>query len=244
MSHRILLLGGVTEALAIARQLGPEHVYSLAGIGRVPQDLACQVRVGGYGGAEGLAAYLREAGISLLIDATHPYAAQISRNAASAAQAAGIPCWALRRPAWQAQPGDDWREVEDWAGLIEALKPFKRPLFTLGREPLQHLEEIPPEQFWTLRALETCAGNERCEVIGARGPFQIEDERALFERRHIDALVSKNSGSVATEPKLDVARERGVPVLILKRPVLPVVDREFTSPAQLATALSDFSFNT
>ncbi|MFJ4441598.1 cobalt-precorrin-6A reductase [Pseudomonas sp. NPDC089422] len=241
MSRRILLLGGVTEALAIARQLGPEHVYSLAGIGRVPQDLACQVRVGGYGGAEGLAAYLREAGITLLIDATHPYAAQISRNAASAAQVAGIPCWALRRPAWQAQPGDDWREVEDWAGLIEALKPFKRPLFTLGREPLQHLAEIPPEQFWTLRALEACAGNERCEVIGARGPFQIEDEWALFERRRIDVLVSKNSGSVATEPKLDVARERGVPVLILKRPLLPVVDREFTSSAQLTTALSDFS---
>ncbi|MEN5304737.1 cobalt-precorrin-6A reductase [Pseudomonas sp. TWI628] len=239
MNHRILLLGGVTEALAIARQLGPEHVYSLAGIGRVPQDLACQVRVGGYGGAEGLAAYLREAGITLLIDATHPYAAQISRNAAGAAQTAGIPCWALRRPAWQAQPGDDWREVEDWAGLIEALKPFKRPLFTLGREPLQHLAEIPPEQFWTLRALEACAGNERCEVIGARGPFQIEDERALFERRRIDVLVSKNSGSVATEPKLDVARERGVPVLILKRPALPVVDREFTQAGLLLTKIKD-----
>ncbi|MDI9778518.1 cobalt-precorrin-6A reductase [Pseudomonas putida] len=243
MNRRILLLGGVTEALAIARQLGPEHVYSLAGIGRVPQDLTCQVRVGGYGGADGLAAYLREAGITLLIDATHPYAAQISRNAASAARAVGIPCWALRRPAWQAQPGDAWREVEDWAGLIEALKPFKRPLFTLGREPLQHLAEIPPEQFWTLRALEACAGNERCEVIGARGPFQIEDERALFERRHIDVLVSKNSGNVATEPKLEVARERGVPVLILKRPALPQVDRAFLSPAQLTTALSDFSFD-
>ncbi|WP_313200677.1 cobalt-precorrin-6A reductase [Pseudomonas sp.] len=243
MNRRILLLGGVTEALAIARQLGPEHVYSLAGIGRVPQDLTCQVRVGGYGGADGLAAYLREAGITLLIDATHPYAAQISRNAASAARAVGIPCWALRRPAWQTQPGDDWREVEDWAGLIEALKPFKRPLFTLGREPLQHLAEIPPEQFWTLRALEACAGNERCEVIGARGPFQIEDERALFERCRIDVLVSKNSGSVATEPKLEVARERGVPVLILKRPALPQVDRAFLSPAQLTTALSDFSFD-
>jgi len=241
MTRRILLLGGVTEALAIARQLGPEHIYSLAGIGRVPQDLACQVRVGGYGGAQGLAAYLREAGITLLIDATHPYAAQISRNAASAAQAAGIPCWALRRPAWQAQAGDDWREVDDWAGLIEALKPFRRPLFTLGREPLQHLEEIPPEQFWTLRALETCPGNERCEVIGARGPFRIEDERALFERRRIDVLVSKNSGSVATEPKLEVAREHGVPVLILKRPTLPAVDRAFTSTAQVITAVSDYS---
>jgi precorrin-6A/cobalt-precorrin-6A reductase len=237
MTARILLLGGVTEALAIARRLGPQHVYSLAGIGRVPQDLQCQVRVGGFGGAEGLASYLREAGITLLIDATHPYAAQISRNAASAARIAGIPCWALRRPAWQAQAGDDWREVEDWAALIEALKPFRRPLFTLGREPLQHLDEIPPEQFWTLRALEACPGNERCEVIGARGPFHIEDERALVRRRRIDVLISKNSGSVATEPKLEVARELNVPVLILKRPVLPEVDRQFGSLTDLATAL-------
>ncbi|MFN3049576.1 MULTISPECIES: cobalt-precorrin-6A reductase [Pseudomonas] len=238
MTARILLLGGVTEALAMARQLGPRHVYSLAGIGRVPQGLQCQVRVGGYGGVEGLTRYLREAGITLLIDATHPYAAQISRNAASAARNVGIPCWALRRPAWQAQAGDDWREVEDWAGLIEALKPFRRPLFTLGREPLQHLDEIPPEQFWTLRALEVCPGNERCEVIGARGPFHIEDERALFQRRHIDVLISKNSGSVATEPKLEVARELGVPVLVLKRPTLPEVDRTFDSLADLATALA------
>lgn len=238
MSGRILLLGGVTEALAIARLLAPEHVYSLAGIGRIPQDLACQVRVGGYGGADGLADYLRRERIELLIDATHPYAAQISANAAQAAKAAGIPCWALRRPAWQPQPGDDWREVVDWDALIDALAPFKRPLFTLGREPLQHLEDIPAHQFWTLRALETCAGNERCEVIGARGPFHLEDERALFERRQIDVLVSKNSGSAATEPKLEVARERGVPVLVLKRPELPEVDRLFGSVAQLREALS------
>ena len=238
MSARILLLGGVTEALAIARQLGPQHVYSLAGIGRVPQDLTCQVRVGGYGGAEGLAQYLHEAGITLLIDATHPYAAQISRNAAIASRRAGIPCWALRRPAWQAQPGDDWREVDDWAGLIEAVAPFRRPLFTLGREPLQHLAEIPPDQFWTLRALEACPGNERCEVIGARGPFRIEDERVLFARRKIDVLISKNSGSVATEPKLDVARELGIPVLILRRPELPVVDETFIHSDALLARLT------
>jgi len=239
MSPRILLLGGVTEALRIARQLGPEHVYSLAGIGRIPDDLTCQVRVGGYGGAEGLADYLRAEGIGLLIDATHPYAAQISTNGARAAVLAGIPCWALRRPSWQAQAGDDWREVTDWAGLIEALRPFRRPLFTLGREPLQHLDEIPPEQFWTLRALDACPGNERCEVIGARGPFLLDDERALFERRQIDVLISKNSGSSATEPKLQVARERGVPVLILGRPTLPDVNRHFTDPAALVAALAD-----
>ncbi|MGN8345151.1 cobalt-precorrin-6A reductase [Pseudomonas sp. SMV71] len=236
--NRILLLGGVTEALAIARTLGPQHIYSLAGIGRVPTDLTCQVRVGGYGGAEGLAQFIREQGIDLLLDATHPYAAQISHNAAEAARACAIACWALRRPAWQPQAGDDWREVADWTELTQALKPFRRPLFTLGREPLQHLDEIPLDQFWTLRALEVYPGNERCEVIGARGPFRLEDERELFQRRQIDVLVSKNSGSSATEPKLEVARELGVPVLILKRPVLPAVDREFWTFEETLEALA------
>lgn len=234
---RILLLGGVTEALAIARTLGPQHIYSLAGIGRVPTDLACQVRVGGYGGAEGLAQFVRAQNISLILDATHPYAAHISANAAQAARLCHIPCWALRRPAWQPQPGDDWREVSDWAELIEALKPFQRPLFTLGREPLQHLDEIPAEQFWTLRALDVYPGNARCEVIGARGPFLLADERALFERRQIDVLISKNSGSSATEPKLEVARERGVPVVVLQRPVLAQVDREFLTVDSVLQAL-------
>ena len=234
---RILLLGGVTEALAMARRLGAQHVYSLAGVGRVPADLPCEVRVGGYGGAEGLAQYIREQRIDVLLDATHPYAAQISHNAASAAALAGIPCWALRRPAWQPQAGDDWREVADWAELVEALKPFQRPLFTLGREPLEHLHEIPEGQFWALRALDTYPGNARCEVIGARGPFVIEDERALFAQRRIDVLISKNSGSSATEPKLEVARERGTPVLILKRPKLPEVDRAFLTSDEVLEAL-------
>ena len=236
---RILLLGGVTEALAIARTLGPQHVYSLAGVGRVPTDLRCEVRVGGYGGAEGLAQYIREHGIDLLVDATHPYAAQISRNAALAAQLSGVACWALRRPAWQPQATDDWREVEDWAALVEALKPFKRPLFTLGREPLEHLHEIPEHQFWTLRALDVYPGNARCEVIGARGPFVLDDERRLFEERNIDVLISKNSGSSATEPKLEVARERGIAVLVLQRPELPKVDREFYTPRALISVLSN-----
>ncbi|CAM5497574.1 cobalt-precorrin-6A reductase [Pseudomonas fragi] len=239
---RILLLGGVTEALAIARTLGPQHVYSLAGVGRVPTDLTCEVRVGGYGGAEGLARYIRDEGIDLLLDATHPYAAQISQNAALAAVASNIPCWALRRPAWVAQPDDDWREVADWSELVEALAPFQRPLFTLGREPLEHLHEIPPEQFWTLRALDAYPGTARCDVIGARGPFLIDDERKLFAQRRIDVLISKNSGSSATEPKLQVARERGVPVLILKRPTLAQVDREFRTVEDVLEGLAQESY--
>ncbi|MDF3865269.1 cobalt-precorrin-6A reductase [Pseudomonas denitrificans (nom. rej.)] len=234
---RVLLLGGIGEALAIARRLGAPHLYSLAGLGKVPDDLVCEVRVGGYGGAEGLADFIRERGFDLLLDATHPYAAQISANAARAAQLAGVSCWALRRPGWQAGPDDDWREVAGWPALISALNDFRRPLFTMGREPLEHLEEIPQHQHWTVRCLQSLPGSERAEVLGARGPFTLDGERKLFARLGTDVLVSKNSGSQATEPKLQVARECGVPVLILARPALPAVDREFDSVESLWQAL-------
>ncbi|CAH0270964.1 Precorrin-6A reductase [Pseudomonas sp. Bi70] len=236
---RILLLGGIGEALNLARRLGSQHIYSLAGLGKVPEDLACQVRVGGFGGAEGLADFIHRERIGLLVDATHPYAAQISQNAARAAQQAGVPCWALRRPGWTASPGDDWREVFDWPSLITALGDFRRPLFTLGREPLEHLQEIPAHQHWTVRCLQSQPASERAEVIGARGPFSLEGERALFERLNCDVLVSKNSGSAATEHKLQVARERGVPVLVLQRPALPAVDLELAEPEALWQALHE-----
>lgn len=227
MSARILLLGGTTEALRLARRLGPETVYSLAGLGRVPEDLACRVRVGGFGGAEGLVAFIATEGIELLLDLTHPYAAQISHNAARAAELAGVPCWALRRSGWQPGADDNWREVDGWDELTCALAPFERPFFTSGREPLAHLHEIPAHQHWTVRCLQAEPAPTRAEIIGARGPFALDAERALFARIRCDVLVSKNSGSASTEPKLQVARELGLLVLLLRRPALPVVDREF-----------------
>ena len=234
---RILLLGGVGDALAIARRLAPQDIYSLAGLGKVPADLQCQVRVGGYGGAEGLAAFMAAEGIDLLLDITHPYAAQISANAARAAELSGVPCWALRRPGWQAGGGDDWREVADWAALSAALEPFQRPFFTLGREPLAHLQAIPLHQHWTVRCLDDYPGTPRARVIGARGPFNLADERALFAAGQFDVLISKNSGSSATEPKLQVARELGLPVLLLARPPLPAVDRQFSAVEEVWSAL-------
>ena len=234
---RILLLGGVGDALAIARRLAPQDIYSLAGLGKVPADLPCQVRVGGYGGAEGLAAFMAAEGIDLLLDITHPYAAQISANAARAAQLSGVPCWALRRPGWQAGGGDDWREVADWSSLSTALEPFQRPFFTLGREPLAHLQAIPLHQHWTVRCLDDYPGTPRARVIGARGPFNLADERALFAAGQFDVLISKNSGSSATEPKLQVARELGLPVLLLARPPLPAVDRQFSAVEDVWSAL-------
>jgi precorrin-6A/cobalt-precorrin-6A reductase len=240
---RILLLGGTGDALQIARQLGPEHVYSLAGLGKTPSDLACAVRVGGFGGADGLARYLNDERIGLLVDATHPYAAQISANAFAASLAAHVPCWALRRPAWQPQTGDDWRMVGTWAELIDAMKPFSRPLFTLGREPLTHLDEIPAHQYWTVRCLDAHPGNLQARIIDARGPFSAEGERSLFSASRIDVVISKNSGGNATEAKLEVARELGLPVIMLRRPDLPSVEsveREFTRPADLLDALRTF----
>jgi len=239
LNRRILLLGGTTEALRLARRLGPEALYSLAGLGRVPDDLTCRVRVGGFGGAEGLAAFIASEGIELLLDLTHPYAAQISQNAARAAEIAGVPCWALRRPGWQPGPGDDWREVDDWQALIRALAPFERPFFTSGREPLAHLHEIPAHQHWTVRCLQAEPATPRAEVIGARGPFSLDEERALFARLRCDVLVSKNSGGASTEPKLQVARELGLPVLLLRRPELPVVTREFAALDVLWQSLGD-----
>ena len=234
---RILLLGGVGDALAIARRLAPQDIYSLAGLGKLPSDLPCQLRVGGYGGAEGLAAFMAAEGIDLLLDITHPYAAQISANAARAAELSGVPCWALRRPGWQAGGGDDWREVADWAALSTALELFQRPFFTLGREPLAHLQAIPLHQHWTVRCLDDYPGTPRARVIGARGPFNLADERALFAAGQFDVLISKNSGSSATEPKLQVARELGLPVLLLARPPLPAVDQQFSAVEDVWSAL-------
>ncbi|CAH2898917.1 MAG: Precorrin-6A reductase (EC [uncultured Paraburkholderia sp.] len=234
---RILLLGGTGDALRIARQLAPRDVYSLAGLGKVPDDLPCAVRVGGFGGSEGLQRYIEEEAIGLVIDATHPYAARISANAAQTARSAGVACWAVRRPAWQPQAGDDWRMVDDWNELTAALAPFRRPLFTLGREPLAHLDEIPVHQFWFVRCLDAHVDTARARILAARGPFTLEGERALFALQAFDVLASKNSGGGATEAKLEVARERGMPVVMLRRPPLPAADREFASTADLLDAL-------
>lgn len=234
---RILLLGGTGDALRIARTMPAGHVYSLAGLGRTPADLACDVRVGGFGGAQGLARYLRDEAITLLVDATHPYAAKISANARAASTITGVPYWALRRQPWVQQANDDWRHVDDWAGIVAALNAFRRPLFALGREPLAHLGEVPAHQFWTIRCLDAHDGNARARVIDARGPFSLEGERALFAECGFDVVVSKNSGGAATQAKLQVARERGMPVVMVRRPTLPLADRAFDDVSELVAAL-------
>lgn len=263
---RILLLGGTGDGLAIARHLSPRDLYSVAGLGKTPEGLQCEVRVGGYGGVPGLTRFLQETGIGLIIDATHPFAAQMSRHAALAGRACGVRCWALWREPWQAQAGDDWRSVHDWREIVDAIAPFARPLFTLGREPLAHLDAIPASQCWAVRCLPSTtaaatpppdaadaasaasagsaasaadSASRRFTMIAARGPFTLDAERALFDRHGTDVLVTKHSGGAATEAKLTVARERGLPVVMLERPTLPAVDRVFGSAAALVAALTE-----
>ena len=238
---RLLILGGVGEALKLARILSPSYtiIYSVAGKGRIP-DLPCTVRVGGFGGPEGLTAYLHEQAIDVLIDATHPYAAQMSRHAALAAQRAGIPLWACRRLAWQPTVEDDWRSVADWSDLMGALQAFRRPFFTIGLEPLRHAMAIPADQQWLVRCLAAEPSViPRLALLCATGPFSLEQELALLRDYRIDVLVAKNSGGAAVEAKLAAARQLRLPVVMLERPVLPAADREFTEVKSLVAALCD-----
>ena len=239
---RVLILGGIGEAVTLARTLAPVHAvtYSIAGKGRTP-DLSCAVRVGGFGGADGLAAFLRENGIKLLIDATHPYAAQISRNAALAAHLADIPLWAYRRPAWRPAPGDDWRSVANWSAMMAALGEFERPFFTIGLEPLRHVAEIPSGQHWLVRCLAVePPASPQLTLLCATGPFVLEQELALLRDYRIDVLIAKNSGGAAVEAKLAAARRLKIPVVMLERPALPAADREFAEMERLAAELTAF----
>jgi precorrin-6A/cobalt-precorrin-6A reductase len=235
----ILLLGGIGEAVGLASLLGRRYdcVYSLAGKGRMP-ELACRVRVGGFGGAAGLSAYLRRQGLGLLIDATHPYAEQISHHAVRAAAAARVPLWAYRRPPWQANARDRWIVVDDWSELRRALESFRKPFFTLGSQPLRYRQAIPRGQHWVVRALTVPPeAAPSLTTIGAVGPFRWEDELALMRRHGVDVLVSKNSGGAAVAGKLLAARALGIPVVMLKRPVLPPADREFQDMDLLTASL-------
>lgn len=238
---RILLLGGTGDARQLARRLGPDPIYSLAGLGRAPAGLTCSLRVGGFGGVEGLCSFIEAESIGLILDMTHPYAAQMSRHAAQAARLRDIDVWAFRRAPWTSQPGDDWRYAADFASVTEMIRPYKNPFWTTGREPLSHLDAIPETQHWTIRCLESNESSDRATIIAERGPFALEAERALFNKLSIDVLISKNSGGEATEAKLSVARERGIPVIMVQRPGLPPVDREFTQIDALYEALNSTS---
>jgi precorrin-6A/cobalt-precorrin-6A reductase len=196
-------------------------ISSLAGRTSKPLVPAGQVRIGGFGGVEGLAAYLREQAIDAVVDATHPFAATITAHAAAASSQAGMPLLVLRRPGWTEQPGDDWHRVptlESAATLLPKLG--ERVFLTTGRQSIAAFAQV--DACWFLsRSVEppTRPVPRRLEVVLDRGPFTLEGERVLLAEHRIEVLVTKDSGG--TTAKLDAARDRGTPVVLVNRPPLP-----------------------
>jgi len=221
---RVLILGGTAEASAIAGALSGDArfapVLSLAGRTRAPQTPPIPWRVGGFGGAEGLAAHLRQEGIAALIDATHPFAARMKANAARAAAMAGVPRVAVLRPGWTRQDGDCWTEVADMAAAFAALGPAPRRVFlSIGR---RDLAAFGPPHTYLIRSVDppdALPANAR--AIAARGPFAEDDERALLAGHRIEVLVTKNAGGAATAGKLAAARRLRLPVVMVARPPPP-----------------------
>jgi len=226
----ILILGGTAEARQLAAALGDRLAFavtvSLAGRTAAPAPQPVPVRIGGFGGPEGLASYLRDQRIDALIDATHPYAAAISANAAEAAAVTGVKLLAMRRPPWAKVEGETWIDVASIADAVRALGETPRRVFvTLGRNELQPFAAAP-QHYYVIRSVDPVdppLDVPHATYLTARGPFAEGDDRALLERHRIEAIVAKNSGGAATYGKIAAARALGLPVVMLKRPVLPDV---------------------
>lgn len=222
---RVLVLGGTAEGAAIARALADDPavhtISSLAGRTRAPSRLPGEVRSGGFGGAEGLARYLDEARIDLLVDATHPFAAAISRHAAEACGVAGVPRLQLRRPPWAARAGDRWVEVESVEAAARALPAHgARAFVTVGRQEVAAFAAAPGIWF-LIRLIDPPAepiALAAFELIRARGPFEAAAEEALMRKHAIDVLVSRNSGGAATYGKIEAARKLAIPVVMVRPP--------------------------
>jgi len=239
--RRILILGGTGDAAALATQAASlpnvEVISSLAGRTQMPIVPDGTTRIGGFGGLTGLTNYLRQQQISHLIDATHPFAAQISWTAAEAAQVVGIAHLMLVRPAWEKTPGDDWIEVESHMAAAAVLPGLAERVFlTIGRQELgafAHLTQI----WFLMRMIDPPlpdAARPPGQLLLERGPFSLPNELALLSQHQIEAIVSKNSGGTATYAKILAAREFGLPVVMVQPPPIPLGNRVSEIAAALA----------
>ena len=218
----MLVLGGTGEARRLAAALVADGVPVLSSLaGRVAEPVlpAGDVRVGGFGGADGLAAWLVEQRPAAVVDATHPFAAGITANAAAACAATATPLLRLQRPGWTAQPGDDWR----WAdSLAHAATMVHGTVFlTTGRRGLAAFAALPGPVL--VRSVDPPDATlpAGTTLLLARGPFSVDDERELMRAHGVDVVVTKDSGGQMTEAKLTAARELGLPVVLVRRPPLP-----------------------
>ena len=237
----VLVLGGTTEGYDLAQALddagGVRVVTSLAGRTRQPRLPGGEVRIGGFGGAAALAAFLRERKISAVVDATHPFAATMGWSAAEACREAGVSLLRLERPAWLPGPGDRWHEVAEWSEAVELVaREARRVLLAIGRQELAPFAGIEPVWFLirSVEAPDPMPPFRQAELLLARGPFDLAGERALLVDRRIDTIVCKNSGGTATDAKLAAAREAGIRVVMQRRPRRP----ELPTVASVAEALA------
>lgn len=237
----ILVLGGTAEARTLAGGLvdaGIAVTSSLAGRVARPRLPAGEVRIGGFGGPGALAAWLRANAVTAVVDATHPFAQRISASAARACPQAGVPLLRLERPGWSPRPGDRWHRVADLeqaAVLVPRLG--TRVLLTTGRQGLAAFAGIV-NAFFVIRCVDPpqVALPPAHELVLDRGPYTVAGEGALLDAHRIDLVVTKDSGGALTEAKLDAARSRGLPVIVVDRPPRPGVPTVATVPAALAWA--------
>lgn len=240
---RVLILGGTQEAFQLAEQLaaigGVDFISSLAGRTREPRRPKGQVRTGGFGGAGGLANYLRAERITHLVNAAHPFAAQISANAVAAAGAAGVPLLRLLRPGWTARQDDRWITARHAAEAAELCRREGGRIFlTLGSGEIDAFAEIHNAHF-LVRMVDA---PERLplrdyRVIAARGPFSLQDELRLLAEHHIGLIVAKNSGGEATYAKIEAARRMELPVVMIERPAI-ALDPRSPAVAQVADVVA------
>jgi precorrin-6A/cobalt-precorrin-6A reductase len=236
----VLILGGTGEARALAKALddaGVPLLSSLAGRVQRPRLPVGPVRVGGFGGPDGLAAFLAEQGIRAVVDATHPFAERISASAAQASAATGVPLLRLERPGWTATDGDRWTWVDDLDGAARAVAASgaERVFLTSGRQGLAAFAGLR-EPWFLIRCVDPpdVALPPRHELLLDRGPYTVAGEGAIFDRQRIDLLVTKDSGGALTAAKLTAARDRGVPVVVVRRPPRPDVPTVATVPDAVA----------
>ncbi|SEH12855.1 cobalt-precorrin-6A reductase [Thermoleophilum album] len=222
----ILILGGTAEARELANALvasGERVVSSLAGRVSQPRLPAGEVRIGGFGGAAGLARWLKTHGVRAVVDATHPFAASISRHAVAACRDAGVPLIRIERPPWRPQPGDRWHYVPDVPSAADLVpKLAERVFLTIGRQQLAAFASV--DRCWFLiRCVEqpNAPLPARHQLLLDRGPFTFEGELTLLDEHAIELLVTKESGGPQTEAKLAAARARGLPVVVIRRPPRP-----------------------
>jgi len=222
----LLLLGGTAEANALARALagaGLPAIYSYAGRTVRPATQPVPVRVGGFGGAAGLARWIAAHRIGAVIDATHPFAARISANAVTACTEAGVPLAALERPPWRPGPSDDWQQVASASAAAAALPARPARVFlAIGRQDLAPFA-ARPEHAYLLRVVDAPDTPllPGAEVVVARGPFTEAGDHALMARFGAGIVVAKNAGGAGARAKLDAARMLGLRVIMIARPPVP-----------------------